>query len=268
MLEAHKFDLSDRVLTFNDYKFNRNPPSNVGLFDKMVCYFDGYHRKVVPLDVVTAFPIIHDKYMTPDEKITDLTVAVCPFTLAAGVFDGKYTATPNVENSCLVITDGDNTFPIVAAPRRDATTGRDIKKYEVDIKLLRNVFTEYPDCRYLVVTDNKKQDVKPIVGPKYYDNNEILFKLPAEPAKTIHPKTLVYLIEYTSSKNRARKASVVIGKDAGPNEPSGYNVVQSGVYDYLIQSDDKIKEKSGFVTPILWFAWKSFFPEARIVNLG
>src|SRR5437016_4522728 len=112
-MQLHNFNLKDRVITSDDYKFNRNRLPEYGLYDKMVCYFDGFNRKVVPISIALSYPIIYDKYVGTDDELHDMTITVCPFTLASAVFDGKFITTENVENSCLVITNGNETFSIL-----------------------------------------------------------------------------------------------------------------------------------------------------------
>ncbi|AYV84090.1 MAG: hypothetical protein Hyperionvirus17_10 [Hyperionvirus sp.] len=262
-MEQHGMNFDKRILPFENYKYNRNPPSTIGLFDKMVCYFDGFNRKVVPLKIALAYPIIYDVFMAPDSDVTfDLSIGVCPFTLAAGVFEGKYKVSDRVDRSCLVISNGSNTFPIIQGAVVDGKSGKSLKKYEVDIKLLRNVFTEFPDCKYLVPIGGELE--KPVLGEDYYVGDEVLFRF-ERPPENVHLKTLVYLIEYESSKEEQKKSTVVVGRDASPTEVTGYNVVLSGTYDYLVNSEHKLKQKFGFVTPVLWFAWKSFYPDAKLI---
>ena len=263
-MESHNYNLIDKVITINDYKFNRNPPQQYGLQDRVVCYFDGYNRKVIPLYIALSFPIIYDNYMGSHEQIKDITITVCPFTLSTAVFEGKFEATQYVQNSCLIITDNLNhTFPIIDSFVY-SHENKAIKKFQVDIKILRNVFTEYPDCKYMVLSDNIP--VKSILNLKYYENENILFKY-VEPSDEFHPKTLVYLIQYISSKDQSIKSTILVGYDANSRTITGYNVVESGVYKYLMNYDDKIKQKLGFVIPTMWFTWKSFYPNAKIIYI-
>lgn len=265
-MQLHNFNLKDKIITTDNYKFNRNPPTNYSLQEKVVCYFDGYNRKVVPLQVALSFPIIYDKYIGSDEQLHDMTIAVCPFTLASAVFDGKFTATEHVDNSCLVITNDKDTFPICDAFSYALKT-KELKKFEADIKILRNVFTDHPDCKYMVLTDDSIK-IQPILASEYYENKELLFDIAQDPPSQFHNKTLVYLIQYISSKDQSLKSTVVVGQNANSEIITGYNVVESGVYAYLMRYEDKIKQKFGFVTPILWFAWKSFFPNSKIIYLN
>lgn len=273
-MEYHNYNLEDKIITSKDYEFHRNPPIQYKLHEKVICYFDGYNRKVVSFSIATSFPIIYDKFIGTDENIRDITIAICPFTLSSIVLDGKYKATSYVENSCLVITNS-----LDVSNRRDNSNSnshtfsilncfddlhKTNKRLEVDIKILRNVFTEYPDCKYMVLSDNIIAD--PILNSKYYYDNNILFKY-IKPPNEFHMKTLVYLIQYISSKDQSMKTTIIVGRDANAKENTGYDLKKSGVYDYLATYHDKIKLKFGFTMPILWFAWKSFYPDAKIVYI-
>lgn len=262
-MESHNYNLKDKVITLNNYKFNRNPPKEYELYDKVVCYFDGYDRKVIPLSIALSFPIIYDTFVEPDKQVYDVTIAICPFTLSSAAFGGKFQSTQNVENSCLVITDGENTFSIINSFAYSNKI-KEIRKFPVDIKILRNVFTEYPDCKYMILSENIVME--PILDFKYYENEHILFKH-VEPPNQFHVKTLVYLIQYISSRDQSIKSTIIVGRDANAKEYTGYNIVKSGVHNYLMTYNEKIKQKLGFVMPTMWFAWKSPFPNSKIIYI-
>ena len=253
-MELHNYNLEDKIITNDKYKFTRNPPAKYELRDKVLCYFDGYDRKIIPLSVALAFPIIYDSFFDND-KLSDLTIAICPFTLAVAAFSGKFQATKKVENSCLIITNGEKAFSIINS------FDQGVRKFQVDIKILRNVFSEYPDCRYMNLLDTIT--IKPIVDLDYYTNGRMLFKHIYQ--NQLHPKTLVYLILYKSSKDQKTKSTIIVGRDANPNKDSGYDMVKSGIQDYLLTYNEKIIQKFGSVIPVLWFAWKSFFPNSKII---
>lgn len=257
IMESHNYNLKDKIINLENFRFNRNPPQGYELYDKVISYFDGYDRKVIPLLIALSYPILYDTFLGPDKETYSITIAVCPFTLTAAAFEGKFEATQYVENSCLVITDGKNTFPIINS------FNNNIKKFQIDIKILRNVFTEYPDCKYMKIIDDII--IKPILDIDYYKNDQLLFKY-TKPNQ-FHPKTIVYLIHYISSKDHSSKTTVIVGRDANTKYATGYNLVKSGVHDYLVTYSEKIKEKIGFVMPTMWFAWKSFFPDSKIIYI-
>lgn len=260
----HNYNLKDKILDTDNYTFHRNPPSTYGLHDKVVCYFDGFSRKIIPLSISLSFPIIYDIYTTAGEQVKDITIALCPFTLTSAVFEGKFTATENIENSCLVITDGNNTFSILNSFNVSHKTGT-ITEFEVDIKILRNVFTEYPDCKYMSISD--KVMIKPILNLEYYENNNTFDNNKLNFEYEIHPKTLIYLIQYISSKDQSIKTTAIIGRDATKKKVTGYDVVKSGIYNYIMTYDEKIKQKFGFTIPLLWFAVKLSFPNSKIIYI-
>lgn len=262
-MQPHNINIKDKIITINDYSYRRNPPKKYSLNDKVMAYFDGYDRKIVPLDIAYSYPIIYDKYIASDQQFHDMTIAICPFTLACATFDGKFVPTDYVENSCLVITNNKDTFAICNSFNHILKLNH--KKFEIDIKILRNIFTEYPDCKY--ITLNKDIDIQPLINPNYYLNKDILFEVPTLPSSQFHYKTLTYLIQYISSKDQSVKSTIIIGRNANKDTSTGYNVIESGIYDYIMQYDNDIKQKFGLVMPILWFAWKSFFPNSKIIYL-
>lgn len=267
-MQLHNLELSNKVLTMDNYEYTSSIPEDLELSSLTVSYFDGLVNKIVPFNVINMYPIIYDKYNEAPNIAVDITVVVCPFTLAAVAFEGKFNATEYVYYSCLVITDGEKTFPIIE-PHIDLSSGTEVvqashkyKRYQIGVQNLRSVFTSYPDSKYIFI----KEPTTPVLEMEYYHNTTMLYNYIPPPTQ-FHPKTLVYLIQYRSSKNNAIKNSIIIGRDATQNNISGYNIKTSGVLKYISDQESKIIQKMGFVTPMLWFAWKSFYPDANIIYL-
>src|SRR5689334_7271463 len=104
-----------RVLTKDNYAFSPETDDSFKLSDQMLCYYDGTTTKVVPLWIFKRCPIIYDKYVENYGKTIDISIVVCPLSLAATIFEGKFIPTEKFVNSCLVIKckDDDISFPIV-----------------------------------------------------------------------------------------------------------------------------------------------------------
>jgi hypothetical protein len=262
-MELHYKDLSQNILYANNYVFNRNPPKNYDLFEKILSYFDGYSHKIIPLKYALSYPIIYDTYIDSNEEAHDITILLCPFTLSAVAIEGIFYATKYTENYCLVITNNIDTFSILNSYQMPQ-----LKKIDVSIKVLRNMFTQQTDSKYLDI----KQDIKipPNIMPsKYYTslihnmNRQMEDKLNIH----IHDKTLVYVIIYTSSSTNNFSKTILIGKNSTMKKKSGYNIVKSGIYKYLAKYENKIKEKSGLVVPVLWFACQDFASTSHILRL-
>lgn len=252
----HNLNIKNRVLNPANYTYKPITPMDLVLKDKMICYYDGTIYKIIPLKTMLSYPIIHDKY-NEDGKLIDISIIVCPFTLASMVLDDLCYPTEYVYSSCLVIKKKSLEFPIINA--HDYIKHR----HQISIKILRNVFTEYPNCNYLVLNDELPKSLLPL---SYYENSSILYSH-LDPPTQFHPKTLVYIIQYKSSRDDSIKNTVIVGKDANDKEISGYNIFKSGLNAYLKEHENSIIKKMGFTIPVLWFAWKSFYPNARIVFL-
>jgi hypothetical protein len=90
-------------------------------------------------------------------------------------------------------------------------------------------------------------------------------------ANIYHPKTLVYIIQYKSSKNITSnvedKQTIIIGSSASKTSSSGFNLIENQITTYFQSSEQKIIEKHGFVIPCLWFICKSLYPSAKLIKL-
>ena len=258
-MEKHNYDLRGKYLDISNMQYNRNPPDNYSLYDNILRYNDGNDQKMMLLTVALTYPIIYDQYKYMDGKTGEISIIVCPFTLASIYCYGKYRATDDVENGCLVVTNGEHTFSIMRA--YEYSQKNKIKLGSVTIEKLRNAFMDYTDYKYLLI-----EDIHPIVDLKYYHNNEIKHKY-VQPPEQFHSKTLVYLIYYISEKNQMVKVSVIIGKNGKNDKVNGYDMKKSGTKEYIEKYMDKLNLKLGYVMPVLWFAWKSFYPDAKIIYL-
>jgi hypothetical protein len=278
-MELHNFDLSHNILNPTDYAYNRNPPKNYKLLEKILCYFDGYSRKIIPLSVALSYPIINDFYIDKYEVLHNMTIIICPFTLATIALEGHFTATNYVSQHCLVVTNGQETFSVL-----DVYKYPNIHKFDVGIKILRNIFTEFTDCKYMII--NKQISIPDNILPKsYYINDDSLTKPDSDKLnldikkserfdaetdnkliKKINNKALVNLIIYTSSKDQSIQRSILVGRYIDYQD-SGYNLHKSGIYNYLSIYNNKIKEKHGIIIPVLWFAVKPYLDNSKIIYL-
>jgi hypothetical protein len=284
-------------ITNKNFQFNRNPETYYKLKEKIICYTDGYSRKVVPLKITLSYPIIYDNYIDQNDILHDLSIIVCPFTLSAIALEGIFTATKYTQNKCLIITNGQETFSIL-----DVYKFPNIIKIEVSIKILRNIFTEHTDCKYLSVSH--KLTLLPNIMPEsYYQNttpiqekdfvlskqhnqeleNELDHGLDDEyleqeqtpelrhdseliQRNKFSDKTLIYILIYVSSKDRTIKRTILVGRQTNFTD-LGYNIHTSGIYEYLVKYHEKIKEKHGFIIPTLWFACESFRDKVTVIYL-
>lgn len=246
----------DRILYKKDYEFTPDVPSTLSLSDSVVCYTDGIDIKIVPLYIMKKYPILYDTFNVSNNKKT-ISLVVCPFTLASSVFEETLKLSGDVENSSIVLQHNTEKFNAVIG-------SSNIKRHSVQIKTLRNAFTDHVHAKYLYLKDITNIDkISDIVDKKYYEvQNKINIHQPI-----FHDKTLVYLILYRSSQSHNIKCTVIVGSNATKKNVSGYNIHESKISEYLEKNEDKIEEKMGFIIPILWFAYKPFYPDAKIVLL-
>lgn len=264
-MEKHNLDIKDNVLDEKNYTYSNE--TNLLLKDKIVAYYNGLNWKIVPLDIFLSYPVIYDKYYNEDSNGKRVTIAVCPFTLVTSMFEGEYYPSEYLLNSSLILTNKQNyLLPIVSGFSNDPNGGiNKVKRWEVSIKTLRNAISDYPDCQFLNLTESP---IKKVINDDYYYNSNLLFKVTNMTKDKIHPKTLVYVIQYKSSKTLNDKYSIIVGKDANTLEPSGYNIKDSGLLKYIEKMEFKLREKSAFLLPILWFACGNLFPNAKIIKLN
>lgn len=269
-MESILVDLSKKTLLESDYEFIQNPPPDLVLTDYVVCYSDGYDTKIIPLDIMKRFPLLHDRQKSLKKAIT---LAVCPFTLASCVYEGLFKPTQSVDRSCLIITNYDDRdenqvqFNIIQGHYT-------IKRYEVSIKTLRNAFTDHIHGKYLILKNKSNSPIlMDSISKNYYTSEKLVYDQDQEPLPKSQPftkehqvfsnKKLVYLILYESSVTHEIKSTVL----ADPSTPEGGIYNNNKTQYYLEKNIDKINEKAGFVIPLLWFSWRAFYPDSKILLL-
>jgi len=258
-MKKHNLEnITNKIINVADYTYNKNPPSLYKLKSKVISYFDGIQRNIIALPIALSYPIIYINYYQESGNMVELTLAVCPYTLVAVILKGKFTATEYIDKLCIVITNGTLTFPLIDAYKYDAHTN-----FDVDIKLLRNIFSEYPNCSYL---STELPITQLIEDSNYYTNTDIYFNF-SNLNDQIHPKTLVYVIFYKSSKDQTDKISILVGKDANANFVSGFDSAISGFTKYYIKYESDMHKKFAYIMPMFWFASNIFFPNSRIIFL-
>lgn len=250
-----KYDnIRSKVLEMNNYYFNET--SNINLDEKIVTYWNGVMWKIIPLNIFLSYPVVYDRFYDEYNRDGfDVSVSVCPNTLAGCVYYGKYSPSGYYIKSALVlIDDKNNLLPIISGyiTTPDGLTYK-AQRWELKIMIHRNAISKYADPSYLHMLDNTQKEIIKL-------NNNYF-------SKSIHPLTLVYVINYKSSFNLEDRYTILIGNDANYDFQTGYDLKKSGVLKYLELYNYKLQEKSSFVMPLLWSACSIFFPSAKIIYL-
>ena len=113
------------------------------------------------------------------------------------------------------------------------------------------------------MTINNK--ISPIIDLSYYTNYSLINNTTIE--HLVHPKTLVYVIQYKSAKSNEEKTSILLGRDMNNANVTGYNIKKSALFEYLSKYWRKIINKNGFVMPCLWYIAKNDYKDAKVVYI-
>jgi len=249
-----------KSLKKSEHMFVTEIPLRFKLSDHVVCYADSDHVRVISLDLFNKYPVIYD---TINGK--EMSIVVCPYTLASCVYEAELEMEKG-ENKCSVVVEkqsGKKFFVI--------NGHHNINRYEVTIKTIRNVFRDHVHATYLELVNKKKETKKKekkIVSSKYYENREMFFDY-EKPSNQFHPKTLIYVLNYESSKS-SKKYTILVGEDANNNTVTGYNTNDSHITEYLVSQKikEKMSEKKGFMMPMLWACWKEYFHNGKVVFIN
>lgn len=262
----HNLDIKDRFLTTDNYESKTDLNYDVELSDKIVTYYNGSVWRIIPINTMLIYHVLHDYYTEINqesnvEKKQIITIAVCPFTLMTAVFEGTFYPSEYKLNDSLLLTNNSGVMVSILTGQinndekcSDCTDK--ISRHASGIKIFRNALSDHPDCQYVLA----KNLTKPILNPNYYTTN-------IDNKQNIHSMTLVRIIQYTSSIDMSHKYTVLIGHDANSQNASGYDMEKSGFNKYIDTNKDKIEEKNGFIIPCMFMAINDLIPNAKIIYL-
>jgi len=220
--------------------------------DPVFLYNDGNTWKIVSLETITKCPIIHDTYYSNKNETFNISIVICPYTLMSMVLFDKYYLTDKLYQTSIVIKNDNNYYiPILKETYDNEFNKIDklIRKDEVRMMTLKNAMMEFPDCLFL----NDTCDLKPLVEKDYYNTKDIIYPIDNISDK-FHPKSLVYIIEYKSTKKEKLECTIIIPKGTYKDKINSYDIEKNGFDKYFSKMIEKIREKSGLIYPILWFS--------------
>lgn len=264
MIVSNKLEkkIEKKILTIDDYSFEPQEQYNLNLEDHVILYNSGNEWKIIPLDIMLSYPIIYDNYAHEDEKY-DISIILCPVTLRGSAFKEKFTFSHYDEYRMILRGDND-LIPIDLNYKiNDNLIIQENKRIEIKIMTLRNAIIYAPDAVYMKC--NKK--IKSIINIKYYSNNKDINDNELEES-LIHPKTLVYIVKYSSNTTKEEKYAILVGNDTKKNIPTGYDLNQSKLNDHLLKYQEKIINKNGYTMPMLYYTAKKVYENAKIVFLS
>lgn len=246
-----------------------------GLHQKVVAFFNGRVWNVVQLDSMLKRPILVYKHWSDKDQVYYTnSLFVCPLTLRSMIYKGKVKVHSIKEYEITLLNeDTGDTFPIsnpytgrLDAEGKEKAIKSHVKRHEVKILEHRDIFAFDSDPTYVVLDDvvphlNKEKHVVSILMDSYDPNdpylnyytnrigayNETL-------STTLHPKSLLYMVQYYSKSDGAYRHLVLISSNIDKHNVTGYKYKLSKVWKYTETNKDNLIEKRAFTYPILWFA--------------
>jgi hypothetical protein len=254
----------NNILKYDQYTITNTVP-DIELNEVVIAFNDGINWHAIPLKLSNIFPIIHTKFHDLKFNLTSTqSIIVCPYSCFAASFDGELIYDNDVvktdKNNMISITDVDkNKIDLISGTiiGKDDDSKHNIKRFEINVMTFRDMVKLYTNIKFLLPTIKKLPKSITKLSNNVNTNDNFV----------IHPKTLVYIIEYKSSKDNGYKNSVLIGSDANYDDITGFNINKNGITKYMNVNDKKIRLRSGFIYPIFWFVAKKLFPDAIVVKL-
>lgn len=267
----NKKDILNNILTKDDYKFTTNDTYKYfSLQENVVCFFDGRKWNIIALNDMLAYPLLYfDFWSEKENTIFVNTVLVCPITMRSIIYKGIIKILDIVSDRLyLENTDtGDKFFMDSPYTGHFDKFGKEkkikshINRNEVKIIVLRDVYMFATDLKYIRVNTPKNT----IISEKYYTNKlspfgDMLYN-------ALHPKTLVYVVQYYSQNIYAYRYTVIVGKNINRKNVTGYSYKKSGLWDYLNQYRDGFIKKKAYIYPVLWYIAQKLYSNAKIITI-
>ena len=259
--------IKSRVLTQKNYKIIlKNSHKHFNINDRVVCFFDGKRWNTVKLNVMLAYPLLYFDFWVEKENTTYVnTLLVCPITMRSMIYKGRIKIIDVVDDNLkLYNTDTNDTFmmdsPYTGNNVENIGTKKrivsHIKRFKVKMTTLKSAYNYLMDMVYIVPKSSLMQP--PIFKIKYYDNRLTYDKKEIKTA--IHPKTIVYVVQYYSFSQKQYIYTIIIGKDASKDEVSGYNYKYSGIFEYIDRYKEEYLKKRAYIYPVFWFMVEKLYP--------
>jgi hypothetical protein len=245
-MEEHNIkDINKRILEYNNFIINDNEnikTHNIKLNTLLLVYFNGIHFIGVPIEIFEQYLVIWDKY-----NDINISIILCPFSFVSCVYENHIYPSKYINNNIIVYENNNNLLDILNGKIfNELKSDDDIKRYSVKIGNYRSIMSIFPDLK--ILTLKKKISLSKIINfNKYLNANDIIYNLSKSYNKKYHPKTLVYLIQYTSSVNKI-KNTIIISKSK-----NSFNLIENKINKYFENFEQQIIDKKGFIIPMLWY---------------
>lgn len=262
--------LMTRILTEDSYQITTNDAYKYyNIIDKVVCFFNGKDWNIIKLDDVLAYPVLYYEFWSEKHNTTfHNSLVVCPITMRSMIYKGKIKIIDIIiERLYLLNTDTSDEFFMDLPYTGDVDEGgkekkikSHVKRHEVKILTLRDAYMFLIDPKYLVI--NKGLIHRPIIYDRYYTNRLNYEGYPLH--TTLHPKTIVYMVQYYSHSMKRYRYTVIVGRDINRETVTGYSFKASGVWDFIHKHIHEFIKKKAYVYPIFWFMVEKLYPDVNM----
>lgn len=251
--------LFNNILTDANYTVLHELPKEYKLTTSVLSYFTGNEWRCISIIPMLKHLILHDQYIdSSSNRKHDISVILCPITMMSCVVDGKFYP-KKLDKMLICENDKKEEFNFFSS---------NFKKREIEIKKIRNLFVDHPDLKYIM---SNNQKTKFIISKSYYKNNlnfnNTDYSDKLKKKFIVHPKSLVYLLEYIESTTNKKKYTIILGKSLNKNLPKGYNGESSGINKYIQIHNNELRYKNGFIFQILFVSAISMFPHSKLIKL-
>lgn len=262
--------LRSRILTKDDYLITNDPYKHFNINNNVICFFNGIDWNIINLSDMLRYPVLYyDFWSEKFEKTFINSLVVCPITMRSAIYKGHMEIIDVVNDTLVLLNkDTDDEF-LMDSPYtgkfdddgKEKKIKSHIKRHEVKLHILKDAYIYMIDPKYIVL-DKSKDDLY-IISEKYYTNRltyegEALYT-------TLHPKTIVYIVQYWSYTDKKYKFTVIVGKDINKDTVTGYSYKQSGIWHYLNNYKHKFVEMKAYIYPIFWFMVEKLYRDIKMV---
>jgi hypothetical protein len=262
-----------RILTEDSYNIIiKDTYKYFNISDKVVCFYNGIDWLIILLDDMLAYPVLYFQFWSEKDNTTYInSLVLCPITMRSMIYKGHIKIL-DINNNRLYIrnTDTSDEFfmdsPYTGSYDDSGVEKKiksHVKRHEVKILTLRDTFMFLIDPKYIII--NKELKHRPIIYEKYYTNKLSHEGFPLH--TTIHPKTIVYMVQYYSYSMKRYRYTVIVGRDINKENVTGYSYRASGIWEFISKHIHEFIKKRAYIYPVFWFMVEKLYSDVNIVSI-
>jgi len=272
-----KFDkdlVTSRILTKDLYSIiDKDSYKYFKISDKVVCFYNGIDWLIIQLDDMLAYPVLYFDFWSEKDDTTYVnSLLVCPITMRSMIYKGRIKVLDIINDRLYLLnTDTRDEFymdsPFTGAYDESGIEKKiksHVKRHEVKILTLRDAFMFLLDPKYIIINDTDLV-YRPIIYDRYYTNKLNYDGLPLY--TILHPKTIVYMVQYYSHSMKRYRYTVIVGRDINRDTVTGYSYRASGVWEFIMKHMHEFVKKKAYIYPIFWFMVDRLYHDVNIVTV-